>query len=277
MSQFSGCADDRLEGCQRDVEVWQRILQLRSLVLSPSEDIDTWITFVDLCRTSDRLNLAEKTLTALVGQTPHMDAEDTAGRAPPPIIFAVYRLEWAKHNRDNSDRVDRVNTLNQLRQFTADLEVDVGLGGPRQNRQALIMPNEPLYGDYKKLLAKCYVELGQWQAAMRGEEGISDDPGPIIADYATATRLDTDWYQAWHTWALANFEVITQLEVSPQGLQSMDFETYIVPAVQGELSIRVELINRLLAIYCAFAWKCSAGYPSIAHSLVPVWISVWGE
>lgn len=57
----------RLEGCQRDVEVWQRILQVRSLVLTPNEDMETWINFADLCRTSDRLNLAEKTLTSLVG------------------------------------------------------------------------------------------------------------------------------------------------------------------------------------------------------------------
>ena len=66
----------RLEGCQRDVEVWQRILQVRSLVLSPNEDMDTWIHFADLCRDSDRLNLAEKTLTSLVGNSYiAMDAE----------------------------------------------------------------------------------------------------------------------------------------------------------------------------------------------------------
>lgn len=64
----------RLAGCQRDVEVWQRILQVRSLVLKPNEDMDTWIEFADLCRTSDRLNLAEKTLTSLVGfQYPSME------------------------------------------------------------------------------------------------------------------------------------------------------------------------------------------------------------
>jgi hypothetical protein len=59
----------RLEGCQRDVEVWQRILQVRSLVLTPTESMDTWIAFADLCRDSDRLNLAEKTLTSLVGSS----------------------------------------------------------------------------------------------------------------------------------------------------------------------------------------------------------------
>jgi len=36
--------------------------------------MDTWIAFADLCRDSDRLNLAEKTLTSLVGN--HVNAQD---------------------------------------------------------------------------------------------------------------------------------------------------------------------------------------------------------
>ena len=44
------------------------------MVLSPNEDMDTWIAFADLCRDSDRLNLAEKTLTSLVGN--HVNAQD---------------------------------------------------------------------------------------------------------------------------------------------------------------------------------------------------------
>ena len=59
--------DPRLDGCQRDVEVWQRILQLRSMVLTPKDDMKTWLNFADLCRTSDRLTLADKTISALVG------------------------------------------------------------------------------------------------------------------------------------------------------------------------------------------------------------------
>lgn len=194
--------------------------------------MDTWITFVDLCRTSDRINLAEKTLTSLVGNTNlETDSEENPIRAPPPVIFAYYRLTWAKHNRDN-EKGERVNSLNQLRLFTETLSNDIGVSGDGLARSALT--DEKLFSEYKKLLAKCYVELGQWQTAMRGEEGIAADPGPILADYYTATQLDTDWYQAWHTWALANFEVITQLEVSDQGLQAIHFTTYIVPAVEGE-------------------------------------------
>ena len=37
------------------------------MVLTPKDDMKTWLQFADLCRTSDRLALADKTLTALVG------------------------------------------------------------------------------------------------------------------------------------------------------------------------------------------------------------------
>ena len=57
----------RLKGCQPDVEVWQRILQVRTLVLSPDEDTTMWIKFANLCRKSDRMVLAEKTLNSLLG------------------------------------------------------------------------------------------------------------------------------------------------------------------------------------------------------------------
>jgi FKBP12-rapamycin complex-associated protein len=57
----------RLDGCEREVDTWQRILQIRSMVLTPKDDMKTWLQFADLCRTSDRLALADKTLTALVG------------------------------------------------------------------------------------------------------------------------------------------------------------------------------------------------------------------
>lgn len=67
-------SDVRLDGCQREVDTWQRILQIRSMVLTPKDDMKTWLQFADLCRTSDRLALADKTLTALVGSD-SMDPE----------------------------------------------------------------------------------------------------------------------------------------------------------------------------------------------------------
>ena len=57
-----GC---RLQGCQPDVEVWQRILQVRALVLRSEEEPTMWIKFANLCRKNDRMWLAEKTINSL--------------------------------------------------------------------------------------------------------------------------------------------------------------------------------------------------------------------
>ena len=55
----------RLQGCQPEVEVWQRVLQVRALVLSPVEDNEMWIKFANLCRKSNRMYLAEKTFHSI--------------------------------------------------------------------------------------------------------------------------------------------------------------------------------------------------------------------
>jgi len=55
-----------LQGCQPDVEVWQRILQVRTLVLNPEDDPVMWIKFANLCRKNDRMALAEKTINSLL-------------------------------------------------------------------------------------------------------------------------------------------------------------------------------------------------------------------
>jgi len=54
----------RLRGCQRNVEVWQRILAVRMVVIHPMDDLDSWLKFSSLCRRSGRLHLARKVLTA---------------------------------------------------------------------------------------------------------------------------------------------------------------------------------------------------------------------
>jgi FKBP12-rapamycin complex-associated protein len=56
----------RIRGCDPDVDVWQRILHVRSLVLKPEDDSHMWIKFANLCRKNGRMNLAEKTINSLL-------------------------------------------------------------------------------------------------------------------------------------------------------------------------------------------------------------------
>ena len=45
----------RLKGVQRNVEVWQALLSVRTLVLPMGEDTHTWLKFASLCRKSGRI------------------------------------------------------------------------------------------------------------------------------------------------------------------------------------------------------------------------------
>ncbi len=45
----------RLKGVQRNVEVWQALLSVRTLVLPMAEDTHTWLKFASLCRKSGRV------------------------------------------------------------------------------------------------------------------------------------------------------------------------------------------------------------------------------
>ena len=62
--------------------------------------------------------------------------------------------------------MERPETLQYLRDFTVQLSLDIGLG-TRDDDGRLILPEAKLYGEFTKLLARCHVELGQWQAILR--------------------------------------------------------------------------------------------------------------
>eukprot|EP01084_Bolivina_argentea_P180951 312572_1 len=58
--------DRRLKGCEYSVDVWQEILQVRSLIRKPTQDINTYLQFSSLCRTNQRLTLSLDILNKLM-------------------------------------------------------------------------------------------------------------------------------------------------------------------------------------------------------------------
>lgn len=82
---------------------------------------------------------------------------------------------------------------------------------------------------------------------------------------------------------MANFEVITQLEVSQQGLSPVHFTTYIIPAVEGFLkSISLSPGNslqdtlRLLTLWFTYGYS-SGVTAAVGQGLPTVNIDVWLE
>ncbi|KAL3228149.1 hypothetical protein MRX96_004063 [Rhipicephalus microplus] len=149
---------DRLQGCQRIVEDWQRILQLHSLVVKPKDDMRSWLKFSSLCRRNERLAQSHRTLVTLLGTDPSLVPNQPLPTAYPAVTFAYIKHMWQSNQKENA--------LRQLHHFRSE---------------------------HQKLLARCYLKLGQWEECM---QGINETSIPMILRYyQLATEHDNDWYK----------------------------------------------------------------------------------
>lgn len=186
---------DRLQGCQRIVEDWQRILQLHSLVVKPKDDMRSWLKFSSLCRRNERLAQSHRTLVTLLGTDPSLVPNQPLPTAYPAVTFAYIKHMWQSNQKENA--------LRQLHHFVqTELPANSTL-----NHLCLPVPNDNAQrSEHQKLLARCYLKLGQWEECM---QGINETSIPMILRYyQLATEHDNDWYKAWHAWAYMNFEAV---------------------------------------------------------------------
>ncbi|KAH7890784.1 phosphatidylinositol 3-kinase [Phlebopus sp. FC_14] len=243
----------RLQGCQPDVETWQRILQVRALVLSPEDDPVMWIKFANLCRKSDRMALAEKTINSLLSPERLQHLRDSQHmKAPPNVVYAQLKYMWANGSCDES--------LNFLRQFSMHLARDLQTENKEHFQRAGVGKHK--LDELSHLLARCYFKQGQWQVELK-EDWCDRNVKDILHSYFLATHYDANWYKAWHTWALANFEVVghleNQKEIMAVDIPGQGLVAHIVQAVQGffrSIALRNENalqdILRLLTLWFKF-------------------------
>ncbi|KAG7166823.1 Serine/threonine-protein kinase mTOR-like [Homarus americanus] len=178
---------ERLQGCQRVVEDWQKILQVRSLVVSPQEDMRPWLKFASLCRKSGRLALSHKTLVRLLGCDPSTNPTQTLPATHPHVTYQYCKHIYTYHNR-------RQEAYGRLQKFLQYLAPAVVVGQNGDNNKL------------RKLVSRVYLKLGEWYEQLHGlnEENISQ----ILSYYTLAKETDESCYKAWHAYAYMNFEAI---------------------------------------------------------------------
>ncbi|UPX14327.1 Non-specific serine/threonine protein kinase [Ascochyta rabiei] len=114
----------RLKGLQPNPEVWQRMMKVRQLVISPEEGTDMWIKYTNLCRKNNRMNLANKALQKLLnieGAGEHRVVEyvrENAHKISHPVAYATYKYMWA-------DQHTQQEALDSMKDFTARLSDDL--------------------------------------------------------------------------------------------------------------------------------------------------------
>lgn len=223
----------RLDDCQMSVDVWQRILKIRGLVLPPEQAQERWIKFATLCRRSDRSIISRKILLGLL-KANDLESLDLT-QASSAVVYG-----FLKHNWESGDREAAVRYIRQYSKWLAQT-VDRRLGNvqlqgglPPGGREARDLEEQT------KLLARCYLKLGMWSKTLAQERG--EEIGPaIIESFLSATSYDKNWYKAWHGWALVNFEMATSYERrqinqtggNNRGSVPRSNNPYLVPAIQG--------------------------------------------
>ncbi|KAK9465831.1 armadillo-type protein [Lipomyces arxii] len=295
----------RLKGCQRNVDIWQRMLKVRALVVKPRQDMEMWIKFANLCRKSGRMGLAEKSLNSLIDNPDPgaivTSSQSYAGRAPPQVVYAQLKYMWATGNQQAA--------LDHLYDFTTKMSKDLGLNTTDLMTQPLPSelvistslanmslttssangaiingamnatgPNGSLAAkkkveEYTKLLARCFLKQGEWQIALQ-DSWRSDSSSTILRSYLLATYFDKGWYKAWHNWALANFEVITSVDKPDntdrsEAIPNNLVDKYVLPAMQGFFkSIYLSSGNSLQdTLRLLTLWFRYGGQPELAKAM----------
>ena len=242
----------RLQGCNRSVEDWQRVMSVRSLVISPQTDQRTWLKYSSLCRGSGRLHLSRRTLVEILGADPASNPDQPLSTEHPHATFAYCKHLWCEAAEAFSEAkaVSEAKTtaFNHLQVFvrrflhprTAQLTQEARAKADDKAKAAQL-------DEMSKLLARAYHRLGSWQESL---QGLSDHSiSAILQYYAAATENDPTWYKAWHAWAVMNFETVLhykrqaeaaarqpQQQQQPLGapmLPEQLISSYAVPALKG--------------------------------------------
>ncbi|KAJ3311625.1 phosphatidylinositol kinase- protein kinase tor1 [Boothiomyces sp. JEL0838] len=267
----------RIKGCIKTVDVWQRILKVRSLVVSPKEDMEIWIKFANLCRKGGRLSLSYKTLNALLREGTLQDFSnlDLQNNAP-QVVYACLKHLWTSGNQPRA--------ITQMRIFTQDLVEKLGIHS--LNDVNLYVENknvDPGKLAMIQLLARCYLKIGEWQNALKDdskEEGVLPE---TLRSYLAATHYDRNWYKAWHAWAFANFEVVSYNEKIHENVPTNIIIGHVVPSVQGffrsiALSKTSSLQDtlRLLTLWFKYGYQQDVNM-AISEGFTTVSIDTWLE
>ena len=226
---------DRLWGVQRNVEVWQALLSVRSLVLPVSEDSDTWLKFASLCRKSGRLRQSKRTLIKLLNYDPGLKAAGEpgygAGSGAPKAMYAYCKYLWSIGNfQDAYVRLQELShELSQGSQgylgASAGQAQMVEAGSAHRSGifQSSIHSGKP------PLQARVCLKRGLWHWSLVQDEMDEKSISEILSSLRAATESARGWSKAWHHWAL--FNVAAMEYHSSQAPSAV--ARHVAPAVLG--------------------------------------------
>jgi FKBP12-rapamycin complex-associated protein len=195
----------RLRGVQSNVEVWQNLLSVHTLVIPPEGNVEGWLKFASLCRKTGKHHMCYKAITKLLRGMP-----DDGGIIPldpsvdPKITLAWVKVAFLKRHFSCQPALRRMSTrltFENCRQYLWATDKR------QQAMEALHVMTRDQRGT-SAMQARCHLKSGLW--LQEKDEQLNPQLfGAILHAYRNATQLDSKWYKAWHHWALFNFDVVS--------------------------------------------------------------------
>jgi FKBP12-rapamycin complex-associated protein len=232
----------RIRGCYSSgraaIPFWKYLLNGRRMVLSETEDLDTWLDFVSLCRNGGNRELAERVLlmSDVASSQSHMHGYQSHFRSingRPPAVDGAAGPESI-----NSSTIIRTSGLASAATpaAAAGATTEASIIMDRRIRFAMLKQQWAVGDRLSALMGleslirqttqsgsgsvattdasylTCLLKLGEWKIAVL-------DPGrpvdkttrkEVLALYGRATSVDPNCYEAWHQWGLSNYRAIEE-------------------------------------------------------------------
>ena len=189
----------RILGCQRNVEVWQGLLSVRALVLPPAEDVDVYLKYSSLLRSQGRLRASSKILNSMM-DSKAKGSGFTRGRTDPRVYYHFVTHTWAAGSKHIA--------LQKAKSFVKAL-------------------------NDKKLQARMYYKIAEWKLELEVDNNYELTLGDVLSACKACTENDPNWYKAWHTWALMNFEAVSFFEKQDSKKSRKRIVKHLVAAING--------------------------------------------
>ena len=166
----------RLKHMQKDIDIWQKTLTIRSLVKGKTENVDLYIKYANLCRKNGRFIQCRRVLDGLKREIESARINDLA-----KVDFALLKCSF--------DHGNQREVYEQLKMSLSKKEEGID----------------------NKLKARCYLKLGMWeknQLTILSEKMFDS----VISSFKTSTELNPQYYKAWHAFGLMNYDALCAYE-----------------------------------------------------------------
>ena len=198
----------RLKGSQQSIDIWEKILSFRPLVIAPEEDLDTWMHFAELCMQNGQMRLAGETLETLFLRAKHDSASES--QVSSHIYFDMY-----------SKRDDSLHPASLCFLYLKYLHLKGQKELAVTNLAAFVREQEGQTGE-RTALSGYYLELAKWkkEGMNQQSEGLTE----VLQCVEQAKQCNPHSHEAWQKWGLINFEAISlyerKLSASPPAEQA---------------------------------------------------------